>query len=89
MPQMRAADIVGWSLRRKANEQRVTTMQKFCMLIVGGAFAYALTMVSLETFGVIQEDVTYYKYMMLSIFSAGVGYLFGNNARTSMSSGEV
>ena len=82
---MQTANIMGWSLTHDARAQSVSTMQKFCMVVVGVGFLYALVMVTLETFGMIQEDVTYYKYIMISLFSASVGYLFGNNARTSYS----
>ena len=82
---MQTINIMGWSLTHKARAQPVTAMQKFCMVIVGGSFAFAVIMVALETLDVIQEDVTHYRYMIVSMFSAGVGYLFGNNVRTPTS----
>ena len=84
MSPMQATDIVGWGLTRRAKEQPVTWMQKAGMFLVGIILLGCFTVVILKMVGLTQEDTTFFQYMLATISSAVIGYLFGNNTKVSL-----
>ena len=82
---MQAADIVGWSLNRKAKAQPITGIQKACMLLMSIILLGCFTVIILNAIGLTHGDTTFFQYMLAMILSAMMGYLFGNNTKTSLS----
>lgn len=86
---MQTSDIVGHTLTRKARAQRVTTMQKFCMGIMGAIVLGSFVMLCLQETRVIESDSLVFSHILFSTLSAILGYLFGSNMKISMSGGEA
>ena len=84
LPPMQAADIVGWSLNRRAKAQPVTWMQKVCMLLIIVVLLGFFIVLILKAVGLTQADTTFFQYMFAMMLSAIMGYLFGNNTKVSL-----
>lgn len=86
---MQTVNIVGHTLTRKVSVQRVTPMQKFCMVVMGSIVLGSFVMLCLQETRVIESDSFVFSHILFSTLSAILGYLFGSNMKISMSGGEA
>ena len=84
MPKVQEPDVMGWDLTRKVRAQPATTMQKQFMSLMSGIIAGSFVMMCLQAVGVAQPDLPF-SHILVSTIGLTGGYLFGNNAKTSMS----
>ena len=85
MSQMQEPNLLERGLTRKAREQCITSIQKFCIWILGIVVLGSFAMMCLQAVGIVDPEVLYFSHILVSVLGIITGYLFGNNAKISMS----